>query len=777
MAPKAKKSASKDDESKKNKLKKNPTVEDGESEINKDETQVSISVNDVYNSTSELSKQEPSITPEETVQITYEEPVLTSIIVESYTGEKDKGLFEGFGKAMYKGGCIYEGEFHLGLMHGKGTYIWPNGIIYEGDFNNNEITGNGIYRWCTKINDPSKWSTYKGQVYKGKRHGYGVFKSGNSPIVYDGEWHMGKRYGKGKMTYDSKGLSFYQGDWVNNKKFGWGIRHYPSGNVYQGMWVNDIRHGDGTMRWFDKNQIYTGQWENGIQNGLGEHNWYLSRVEMTQYTLRNTYFGNFKNGKRHGQGTFLYANGTKYEGNWENDIKHGWGKFTFKDGRVYEGYFEDDKMTDSPTYKRTSKISQEISKIKTRIPSAGTTLNVHYIRTNQETTRHDFDLKLDLSSIIEDFDDDKIDFETTQAHKTIIRYLDLFKQIYRFYSQLGFDSSPDNTFVLNRMQSWRFMKDCKIHLNEHYLTLMDFDRLLNPKMNANDLHCPFDKILMRDFFNHIVIIAYHLYNEQFEGNGSVLSWCIEKLIVDNILPSSCNVQGYFYSDVRKTLNIIPNMLKAYEIYKFICKKRNKSPHDFTLTMRDFLGLLNDFKILDAKLLSTREIIEVMSSDNPIVYDSENAYNLDLEITFLEFFEILIGCALKYNTKKNLNKKRVLTSKLTLNSEQEASDNNQINEITANEINENKEDKINIHDSDDVVESDEKSERQGDVLNSAKTNQMKLSSKLSTKSLNNNENEDLDFEIWIEKNNYFFNQIFFPAAEKYNTVTKLVNLSI
>jgi hypothetical protein len=95
------------------------------------------------------------------------------------------------------------------------------------------------------------------------------------------------------------------------------------------MWVNDIRHGEGTMRWFDKNQSYIGQWENGIQNGLGEHNWYLARIEMTQYTLRNTYYGNFLNGKRNGQGTFLYANGSKYEGAWENNLKHGWVKFDF----------------------------------------------------------------------------------------------------------------------------------------------------------------------------------------------------------------------------------------------------------------------------------------------------------------------------------------------------------------------------------------------------------------------------------------------------------------
>lgn len=61
----------------------------------------------------------------------------------------------------------------------------------------------------------------------------------------------------------------------------------------------------------------------------------------------------------------------------------------------------------------------------------------------------------------------------------MIRYLDLFKQVYRFYSQLGFDSSPDNTYMLNRMQFWRFLKDCHVHLNEDYVTLMDFDRLLS----------------------------------------------------------------------------------------------------------------------------------------------------------------------------------------------------------------------------------------------------------------------------------------------------------
>jgi len=49
-----------------------------------------------------------------------------------------------------------------------------------------------------------------------------------------------------------------------------------------------------------------------------------------------------------------------------NKIK---GKFTFKSGQIYEGYFEEDKMTDEPTFNRTSRLSQEVAKLKARVPS------------------------------------------------------------------------------------------------------------------------------------------------------------------------------------------------------------------------------------------------------------------------------------------------------------------------------------------------------------------------------------------------------------------------
>ena len=60
--------------------------------------------------------------------------------------------------------------------------------------------------------------------------------------------------------------------------------------------------------------------------------------------LRNRYVGYWKNGLRHGKGTFYYSNGSKYEGDWFENFKHGTGIFTFEDGTEYSGPFEKDRM-------------------------------------------------------------------------------------------------------------------------------------------------------------------------------------------------------------------------------------------------------------------------------------------------------------------------------------------------------------------------------------------------------------------------------------------------
>lgn len=103
-----------------------------------------------------------------------------------------------------------------------------------------------------------------------------------------------------------------------------------------------------------------------------------------------------------------------------------------------------------------------------------------------------------------------------------------------------------------------------------------------------------------NIFNILTDILVHLFFRIWitsNNSSSVLSWCIEKLIVDNLLPYSCNVQGsvprkyispgflvivylnswflgQFYLDSTKTLSILTYMVRSYEIYRYICSKRN-----------------------------------------------------------------------------------------------------------------------------------------------------------------------------------------------------------
>ena len=62
----------------------------------------------------------------------------------------------------------------------------------------------------------------------------------------------------------------------------------------------------------------------------------------------------------------------------------------------------------------------------------------------------------------------------------IMRYMTGLRKVYNFYSCLGYDGSPDNTFVMTRIQFWRFLKDIRLHHQD--TTLADMDRFLGERL-------------------------------------------------------------------------------------------------------------------------------------------------------------------------------------------------------------------------------------------------------------------------------------------------------
>jgi hypothetical protein len=103
---------------------------------------------------------------------------------------------------------------------------------------------------------------------------------------------------------------------------------------YTGEWRNYKKHGRGTQIWADGRK-YEGDWDHDNPNGRGTFTW----------PNGDRYKGEFRMNQRHGRGTLSCADGSFYAGDWYHDMKHGvCGTHTWPDGRRYEGGWCKDKQ-------------------------------------------------------------------------------------------------------------------------------------------------------------------------------------------------------------------------------------------------------------------------------------------------------------------------------------------------------------------------------------------------------------------------------------------------
>ncbi|XP_059180370.1 radial spoke head 10 homolog B isoform X2 [Centropristis striata] len=487
-------------------------------------------------------------------------------------------------------------------MDGHGVFTWAGGLKYEGEFVSNIPMGQGTYTW-------PDGSSYKGEVYNGVRHGTGTYKAKNN-VSYTGQWDQGKRHGKGTMHYNQDKSSWYKGDWVKNNREGWGVRCYPSGNMYSGEWKDNVRHGDGTMSWQKLGLQYVGMWQNGVQHGRGTHTWILKRVDGSQYTQSNQYTGDSVQGQRHGQGTFYYASGAIYEGEWRKNKKHGKGKFTFEDGHIFEGEFVDDQMM---THKALT-------------PLSGSSILGP-------------DMALNIECLLQKIPERKHDTEIKQVECVVLRLDRELRSIYGFYGRLGHAHSPDNTFLLTRLQLWRLLRDCNIH--HHGITLTQIDHFIKEDSGTAEVHSPFTPMLLRRFLSCLVVVAYHIYHEDMASQKNLLAACFSKLMTDNILPNAKNIKGFLFRQPDCAVMAVKYLKKCWQVYQAYCKVNVAPRDDQSMTCRHLLWMFKDLCLLDNNL-TTAKLLQIITAES---HDPSNMSScLDLEITFLEFFEVLLGSA-------------------------------------------------------------------------------------------------------------------------------------
>ena len=208
----------------------------------------------------------------------------------------DKINICGKGKINLKDGRTYEGTFVDGKLEGEGTYINNKGDIYIGGFIGGKLNG-------------------KGKIIQ-KRENINKSNGGNEQENINN-----------KDNNDDNNL-VYEGEIKDFKREGHGVEKCPE-YVYEGNFHDDMKNGQGSIKYLKLGRKYKGDFKNNELTGCG----YLI------YENKQTYNGNLVDGKKEGKGKYIWPDGSEYEGEYKNDIREGEGSLKWANGLIFKGKF------------------------------------------------------------------------------------------------------------------------------------------------------------------------------------------------------------------------------------------------------------------------------------------------------------------------------------------------------------------------------------------------------------------------------------------------------
>ena len=186
-------------------------------------------------------------------------------------------------------------------------------------------------------------------MLNGLRNGKGTLVLGNGDRIITGTWTRGFLF-EGKIEDFKNGLleSTYEGEIKNYNPNGIGKEFWDSStkwadHIYVGNFKNGERHGEGTYTFGDGSE-YNGRWKNNKKDGYG----------ALEYDDGSAYYGYFKNGNRNGAGQLNYANGDVYIGRFKEGKLDNLGVMYKKNGDHFAGWFKNGKHVTNLTNNKKS---------------------------------------------------------------------------------------------------------------------------------------------------------------------------------------------------------------------------------------------------------------------------------------------------------------------------------------------------------------------------------------------------------------------------------------
>ena len=108
---------------------------------------------------------------------------------------------------------------------------------------------------------------------------------------------------------------------------------------YVGEFKGGKKHGQGTY-YYNDGERYEGEWKDGERHGQG------SLYDNYDNIGIKLYEGKWEDDKENGYGTYYYENGARYEGEFKDGELHGQGQMFFSDGSTKVGRFEHDQLVE-----------------------------------------------------------------------------------------------------------------------------------------------------------------------------------------------------------------------------------------------------------------------------------------------------------------------------------------------------------------------------------------------------------------------------------------------